>query len=269
MPLPTTALPFVVFLAAGDSLIDLPDDPVAGHVYETTEIVGVSPDLKSYAQRHVDYGHAQIGYGSDCSYPKVRGAEPRSVQLSLCTVGKGCPDIFAIYDEEGSTTSGAPAACTPHKVASARLAKAKFAFAAAGVDLSAKPTPLRTKSPALAGMAAQELGGPRDVVLEIPAQLPKAHGLSAPIELTSKKVRKGPVCGIVAQSKGAGSTVLYSAKRWSCVGGMRLKGAAITPDGKQLLVTYWTGHDDAGESQLHAEKIALDDLAKRILKSRK
>ncbi|MBW1881838.1 MAG: hypothetical protein JRJ84_26070 [Deltaproteobacteria bacterium] len=240
----------------------------------TTEVVGVSADGRRWAVRRVGYAFEEACAGF-CGYPKIPSPAatsvtdraladraPAMVTLHLCEadVGScGAEEGWTVYalafdelaEEWGSTWSEPDKTrCTAHEAAVVQLEAAKAAYAAAGVDLGAKPTALVRKGSAWV----------------VPQTTMAPLGLDAPV-LLEVEVRETESAmdwfvDLKARVEGGPAAVVWS--RPADIYEMHQGGTeffahpVLAPAGG--LVVYWTYHrgsEDAGfPKALHLAEVA-------------
>ena len=87
---------------------------------------------------YADQGGVETAAPSNCNYAGMEDTPDAGVTLALFDLNKGTAEQFVVY-----AVALKPADCTPHAQSTQRLAAAKAAFTAAGLDISKKPAPLK------------------------------------------------------------------------------------------------------------------------------
>jgi tetratricopeptide (TPR) repeat protein len=144
------------------------------------------------------------------------------ITLELCRPGaKKCEERFTIYKAIGEEGEEGEETCTTHEQATRELARAKKAFAAAGVDLKVKPVPLlKAKG--------------KDAGFLIPPKVMKPLGVSAPVAVRHAHRPDPEEAGVVmtfeAEAKGFGRATFARESCYSyCI--CATKQMQMAPDG--------------------------------------
>lgn len=245
------------------------------------EVAGQAPDGSAFALRQIAYFESDRPGGAPdpCGYPLgdlSTGAGggvrpiPRGVSLTLCRPGKACKGEWKIYQPAEKKPS-----CTSESSARKALAEAKKALAAAGVDLSRKPTRVVLERATVPPEAKRILTWWAEKYAEsktpkerpvIPVATMKSFGIDQPLVLiqgiADNPTGRGPECNVVASAPGYGATKVLVVRNVGSCGGFFLGDAMVDTQTGLLFVNASHYCSEVTEA------VRLSSVAARLLNSR-